>query len=60
MSVDDVESMTGYDFFSNVPASIQSVIESRVDTLMIDRSEMKLDAYALEEIAAEAKANPRK
>ena len=60
VSVDDVEAMTGYDFFSNVPGSIQSVIESRVDTMMIDRSEMKLDAYALEEIAAEAKSNPRK
>jgi hypothetical protein len=58
--VDDVEAMTGYDFFSNVPGSIQGVIESRVDTMMIDRSEMKLDAYALEEIAAEAKSNPRK
>ena len=31
VSVDQVESLTGYDFFSSVPASIQSVIESRVD-----------------------------
>jgi endonuclease G len=31
VSVDQVEAMTGYDFFSNVPASIQTVIESRVD-----------------------------
>jgi endonuclease G len=31
VSVDQVETLTGYDFFSNVPASIQSVIESRVD-----------------------------
>jgi endonuclease G len=31
VSVDQVEGMTGYDFFSNVPASIQSVIEARVD-----------------------------
>jgi endonuclease G, mitochondrial len=31
VSVDQVEQLTGYDFFSNVPVSIQSVIESRVD-----------------------------
>ncbi|MBV9928275.1 MAG: DNA/RNA non-specific endonuclease [Acidobacteria bacterium] len=31
VSVDQVESLTGYDFFSNVPTSIQSVIESTVD-----------------------------
>lgn len=31
VSVDQVESLTGYDFFSNVPTSIQSVIEARVD-----------------------------
>jgi endonuclease G len=31
VSVDQVESLTGYDFFSNVSASIQSVIEARVD-----------------------------
>ncbi len=30
-SVDYIESMTGYDFLSNVSTSIQSVIESRVD-----------------------------
>jgi endonuclease G len=60
VSTDEVESLTGYDFFSNVPASIQSVIESTVDTQLIEDSEMRLDKYALEEIAAEAKANPRK
>lgn len=32
VSVDYVEQMTGYDFFSNVPASIQSAIESTIDT----------------------------
>ena len=32
VSVDYVEQMTGFDFFSNVPASIQSTIESTVDT----------------------------
>lgn len=31
VSVDQVESLTGYDFFSNVPVSIQSVIEATVD-----------------------------
>ncbi len=30
-TVDQVESLTGYDFFSNVPVNIQSVIESRLD-----------------------------
>jgi endonuclease G len=32
-SVDQVESYTGYNFFSAVPASIQSVIEAKVDNL---------------------------
>ncbi|MDT5293518.1 MAG: endonuclease mitochondrial [Acidobacteriota bacterium] len=31
VSVDQVESLTGYDFFSSVSPSIQSVIEARVD-----------------------------
>jgi endonuclease G len=31
VSVDQVESLTGYDFLSNVPVSIQSVIEASVD-----------------------------
>jgi endonuclease G len=31
VSVDEVEQLTGYDFFSNVPAGIQAVIESVVD-----------------------------
>jgi DNA/RNA endonuclease G (NUC1) len=31
-SVDQVEDLTGYDFFSNVSPSIQSVIESRLDS----------------------------
>jgi endonuclease G len=33
VSVDQVEQLTGYDFFSNVPSSIQAVIESVVDNL---------------------------
>lgn len=31
VSVDSIESMTGYDFLSSVPASIQSAIEANVD-----------------------------
>jgi endonuclease G len=31
VSVDQVEALTGYDFFSNVPVSIQAAIESVVD-----------------------------
>jgi endonuclease G len=31
VSVDQVEAITGFDFFSNVPAGIQNVIEGRVD-----------------------------
>jgi endonuclease G, mitochondrial len=31
VSVDQVEALTGFDFFSNVPTSIQNVIEAQVD-----------------------------
>jgi endonuclease G len=31
VSVDQVETLTGYDFFSSVPTSTQSVIEARID-----------------------------
>lgn len=31
VNVDEVEAQTGYNFFSNVPVSIQNVIEARVD-----------------------------
>jgi endonuclease G len=31
VSVDQVEALTGYDFFSNVPVNIQAVIEAQVD-----------------------------
>ena len=60
VSVDDVEAMTGYDFFSNVSPSIQSSIESIVDTGFVGDWEMMLDKYAQEEVEAEATANPRK
>jgi endonuclease G len=31
VSVNQVEAITGFDFFSNVPPSIQNVIEATVD-----------------------------
>jgi endonuclease G, mitochondrial len=60
VSVDSVESLTGYDFFSSVPTSIQNVIESNVDTLSLrdDFSSIFLDKYAQEEVEAESKINP--
>ncbi|WP_282079250.1 DNA/RNA non-specific endonuclease [Aquimarina algiphila] len=30
-TVDDIENLTGYDFFENIPNSIESVVESRLD-----------------------------
>jgi endonuclease G len=33
VSVDELEQLTGYDFFSNVPAAVQASIESVVDNL---------------------------
>ena len=35
VSVDEVEMQTGYDLLSNVPESIQRVIEARVDKMML-------------------------
>lgn len=32
-TVDDIEAMTGYDFFSEVPDNIEAVIESQVDAI---------------------------
>ncbi|MCY7376463.1 MAG: DNA/RNA non-specific endonuclease, partial [Pyrinomonadaceae bacterium] len=56
VSVDYVESLTGHDFFSNVPDSIENVIESTTDAgRSIDDSEFFLDKYALEEIEVEIK-----
>lgn len=60
VSVDYVESLTGYDFFSNVPVSVQASIESTVDALRVTETEMELDKYALAEIEAERKYNPGK
>jgi hypothetical protein len=30
--VDEIEKLTGYDFFSNVPKDIQDVIEAKIDS----------------------------
>lgn len=60
VSIDSIEATTGYNFLSNVPTSIQNAIESGVDNQLIDDSDMTLDKYALEEIAAERAANPPK
>lgn len=60
VSVDQVESLTGYNFFSNVPSSIQSVIESTIDTQLVEDEEMQLDKYAAEEIQAEAEWKSKK
>jgi endonuclease G len=35
VSVDEIEELTGYDFLSNVPTSIQSIIEARVDDVPV-------------------------
>lgn len=58
VSVDYIESLTGHDFFSNVPDSIENVIESTVDNQRIRDEEIELDKYTLEEIEAERKWNP--
>jgi len=54
VSVDQIENLTGYDFFSNVSPSIQSVIESVVDNQLIEDWEMQPDKAAIEENAAES------
>lgn len=61
VSVDQIESLTGYDFFSNVPTSIQAVIESVIDTQLVEDWEMQPDKAAIEENAAESdgKYNPK-
>jgi endonuclease G len=54
VSVDYVESMTGYDFFSNVPDIIESQIESSIDNQLIEDWEMMPDKAAIEEALAES------
>ncbi len=55
VSVDQIESLTGYNFFSNVPTSIQASIESTIDTLRpsFDEDLIFIDKYGAEEIEAE-------
>jgi len=53
VSVDAVESLTGFDFFSNVPTAIQAKIEARVDNMTVYNWEMGLDKWALDETAYE-------
>ncbi len=54
VSVDYVESMTGYDFFSNVPDAVESQIESVVDNQLVEDWEMMPDKEAIEEALAES------
>jgi endonuclease G len=61
VSVDNIEALTGYDFFSNVDPAIQSVIEANVDTLSLRDdfgSSIFLDQYAQDEVEAEGRINP--
>ena len=53
VSVDEIETLTGYDFFSNVPVGIQAVIEATVDNQRVWPWELTLDQYALDEIRYE-------
>jgi endonuclease G, mitochondrial len=59
-SVDSIEALTGYDFFSNVSTTIQASIEPTIDTQAFwdDFGTFGLDKYAQEEVEAERKANP--
>lgn len=57
VSVNDVEALTGHDFFSNVPDTIENVIEATIDNQLIDDSEMFIDKYGQEEIESEMKWN---
>ncbi|MDQ3799157.1 MAG: DNA/RNA non-specific endonuclease [Acidobacteriota bacterium] len=54
VSVDYVESMTGYDFFSNVPDVVESQIESVIDNQLVEDWEMMPDKAAIEEALAES------
>ena len=52
-SVDDVEGLTGYDFFSNVPVDVQAAIESQVDSQLVAAPALALDAYSAAEVQSE-------
>ncbi len=56
VTADSVEANTGYDFYSNVPASIQAQIESVVDNQLVEDWEMIPDQAAIEENKAESEA----
>ena len=34
-SVDEIEKLTGYDFFSNLPKEVQQIIEAKIDQVAI-------------------------
>ncbi len=59
VSVDTVESLTSYDFFSNVSPSIQATIESVVDNQLIEDWEITPDKAAIEENEAESSTNKK-
>jgi endonuclease G, mitochondrial len=61
VSVDSVESLTGYNFFSNVPTSIQSVIESTIDNQLFEEDwVIEPDKAAIEENEAESEGTVKK
>lgn len=53
VSVDEIEALTGFDFFSNVSPSIQAVIEAVVDNQLVWDWENTLSPYQIDEIRAE-------
>lgn len=55
VSVDNIEALTGFDFFSNVPVGIQAVIEAVVDNQLVEDWEMIPDQYTIDELEAERK-----
>jgi len=55
VSVDNIEALTGFDFFSNVPVGIQAVIEAVVDNGLVEDWEMIPDQYTIDELEAERK-----
>ncbi|MBK8466740.1 MAG: DNA/RNA non-specific endonuclease [Chloracidobacterium sp.] len=55
VSVDNIETLTGFDFFSNVPLGIQAVIEAVVDNGLVEDWELLPDQYTIDELEAERK-----
>lgn len=58
VSVDRVEAATGYDFFSNVPKSIQAAIESKVDGGVVRSSRPTATAASKQIKANKATSTP--